>query len=197
MIRNKIIGLSGVAGVGKDTFYSLLSERVPCVRFALADVLKEEVNLWCKKHYFIDPSSCSREDKEIIRPLLVTHGVIKRKQTEGRYWIEKLEQKLHHSNSRGFVIITDIRYDEYENDEVSWLKKEMNGLLVHISQFKKTDDSLTNEFKAPANAEEERNNPRLIEKSDYKLEWETVTESHIHELSTHIDNFMIWLQKKI
>ena len=34
---NKIIGISGVAGAGKDTFYDLLSARIPCEKYSLAD----------------------------------------------------------------------------------------------------------------------------------------------------------------
>ena len=41
---NRIIGISGVAGSGNDTFFNLLSERVPCRKYSLADELKREVN---------------------------------------------------------------------------------------------------------------------------------------------------------
>ena len=59
-MKNQIIGISGVAGSGKDTFYSLLSEVLPCVRFSLADELKREVQQWCKIHYDIDSVNCRR-----------------------------------------------------------------------------------------------------------------------------------------
>ena len=51
---NRIIGVSGVAGVGKDTFFQLLSEVIPCKRYALADELKKEVRQWTRLHYGID-----------------------------------------------------------------------------------------------------------------------------------------------
>ena len=50
----KYIGLSGVAGAGKDLFYSLLSKRIPCQRFSLADGLKSDVRDWCIENYNID-----------------------------------------------------------------------------------------------------------------------------------------------
>ena len=91
---NTIIGISGVAGVGKDTFFNLLNERVPCRRYSLADELKKEVNQWCRMHYGIDSQSCTRGQKEAIRPFLVSHGALKRQASEGRYWIEKLNDAL-------------------------------------------------------------------------------------------------------
>ena len=62
----KIIGIAGVAGAGKDTFYSLLSQRMFCKRASFADFLKKEVRPWCGDQYGIDPCTCSREEKEII-----------------------------------------------------------------------------------------------------------------------------------
>ena len=61
-----VIGLSGVAGSGKDTFYELLDEQINCKRVSLADSLKREVSGWTLKHYGIDALTCSREDKEKI-----------------------------------------------------------------------------------------------------------------------------------
>ena len=75
---NTIIGISGVAGAGKDTFFNLLSQYAPCRKYSLADELKKELNQWCRMHYGIDSQTCTREEKEIIRPLLVFHGALKR-----------------------------------------------------------------------------------------------------------------------
>ena len=211
---NTIIGISGVAGAGKDTFFNLLSERLPCKKYSLADELKKEVNQWTRMHYGINSVTCSREQKEIIRPFLVFHGATKRHASEGRHWIEKLNDTLIKDKHSGFKIVTDIRYDEYENDEVSWLKNELNGILVHISQFEylrvkaaelfedprelwipeetKTED-LLRLFKEPVNSEEARNDPRIKEKSNFQIEWEFVKNGQIHELGSYIDNFIDWL----
>jgi hypothetical protein len=197
---NQIIGVAGVAGSGKDTFYSLLSQSVPCKQFSLASTLKREARSWCKLHYGIDPVDCARDQKEIIRPFLVAHGITKRKLTEGRYWIEILHDKIIKDDFNGVKIITDIRYDDYEGDEVGWLKDELNGVLVHISQFSYRSDAnegaLVKEVKAAANSEEERNDPKVKEKSDFQIEWELLESGHIDELSPYVDNFMKWLQEK-
>jgi hypothetical protein len=188
---NTIIGISGVAGSGKDTFFNLLSARAPCKRYSLADELKREVNQWCRMHYGIDSQACTREEKEIIRPLLVFHGGLKRQASEGRYWIERLKDRLVKDKFNGFKIVTDIRYDEYENDEVSWLKNELNGILVHVSQYEMK--SGRQYFRAAANPEEERNDPIIREKSDFQIEWEFIKNGQISELNSYIDNFIEWL----
>ena len=131
-----VIGLSGVAGAGKDLFFSLLSEKLNCQKFSLADALKNEVGLFSYPQYGIDPLDCTREEKNTIRPLLVLHGTFKRDQSEGRHWIEQLNKKiLLNVLNDSIVVITDIRYDDYPKDEVFWLKEELGGVLVHISLY--------------------------------------------------------------
>ena len=141
---NKIIGISGVAGSGKDTFFDLLSERIPCEKYSLAQALKKEVNQWCRMHYHIDSVNCDREQKEIIRPMLVAHGTTKRKLSDGRHWIETLHEDVIKGDNSKFKIITDIRYDDYENDEASWIQNELNGVLVHVSQYELRSKNLVN-----------------------------------------------------
>tara|TARA_R100000808_G_C2136039_1_gene144370 strand:+ start:213 stop:866 length:654 start_codon:yes stop_codon:yes gene_type:complete len=196
---SKIIGISGVAGSGKDTFFEFLSERLPCKKFSLADELKKEVRQWTQVHYHIDSIDCPRDDKEIIRPFLVFHGTTKRHNSQGRHWIEKLNDSLLKDDFDGFKIITDIRYDDYENDEVSWLKDELNGTLVHVSQYEYFKDveegALIKKFREPVNSEEARNDPRLKQKSDFQIEWEFIKNGRIEELSPYVDNFINWLLK--
>ena len=196
---NKVIGISGVAGSGKDTFYEFLSERLPCKKFSLANELKKEVKQWTQLHYQIDSVNCDRDQKEVIRPFLVAHGTTKRKLSNGRHWIEQLNDKIIKDDFNGFKVVTDIRYDDYDNDEVSWLKNELGGILVHISQY--TDEpispyepgALIRKFKEPVNSEEARNEPKLKEKSDFQIEWEFIKNGQIEELSSYVDNFVNWL----
>lgn len=174
----KIIGLSGVAGSGKDLFYDLLASQASCKRFSLADALKSEISPYIKEHFGIDPVSCTRDDKNLIRPALVAHGSLKRKQTNGRYWIEKLQPKMEKftfeattsGTTPDFLVITDIRYAEYPKDESIWLKKEMNGTLIHISNFSMSRRLQC--FVQPANEEEAREDPKLQQEADYLVEWE-------------------------
>ena len=151
-------------------------------------------------HYGVNSVNCLREDKEIIRPFLVAHGTTKRKLTKGRHWIERLHDKIITDKSQGFKIITDIRYDDYEDDEVSWLKNELNGVLVHVSQFSHrpsdhNDGGGLKVFKAPVNSEEARNDPKVKSKSDFQVEWEFLKSGQISELSPYVDDFVKWLSE--
>ena len=204
------IGISGVAGAGKDTFAailaSLLEKRGYSVqRFALAGELKEEVADFSCKHYGIDPLTCSREEKELIRPLLITHGCLKRRTSKGRYWVEKLNDKILEWNSspNRVSIITDIRFSDFEADETHWLQEELKGVLVHLSLYLSLFETGSNpsrdfcrEFKKPNNAEEERNDPILLNKANYKCEWEQREGSQeyiLQELIPYVEQFITWL----
>jgi hypothetical protein len=189
-MKNKnIIGLGGVAGAGKDLFFTLLSQKLNVKRFSLADELKRETCSWCLEHYGFDSVNCSRREKETLRPFLVFHGAQKRNRTNGRYWIEKLSQKIKNNKSKN-IVITDIRYDDYEKDEVYWLKKELGGKLIHLRQYEEIPDpnegALVRSYRGPVNDEEARNDPKIREKADYKIDW-----LHIKE----VDHDILW--KKI
>ena len=195
-MKRTVIGLSGVAGVGKDLFFQLLSKKINVRRFALADALKREASIWTYKQYGIDALNCSREEKEVIRPFLVEHGTQKRKMSEGRHWIDILDRDIKgfllNAQTEDVPVVTDIRYQEYEGDEVDWLTKELQGVLVHISQFE--IDRATGEkiWKPPANEEERKMDPLLNGLSEYRIRWPKVDEDLIKSeiLNQHVDKFV-------
>ena len=198
-----VIGLSGVAGAGKDLFFKLLSKKMTVRRFALADALKREASMWTYKQYGIDALNCSREEKETIRPFLVQHGTQKRKMSKGRYWIDILDRDI-----KGFLlnavtedvpVITDIRYQEYEGDEVDWVTKELDGLLVHISQFEVKRSVGCKTFKTPANEEEAKMDPIIKELADYRISWPKVDDEAIREevLNQYVNRFINFYEKCI
>ena len=165
----KVIGLSGVAGCGKDLFCKiLLEESSGFKRFSLADKLKKDLREELKEDYGIDILDCSREEKDKVRPRLVEYGLKKRRLTAGRYWTTKLTSEI--LNFKKDVCITDIRYDEYDADELFWLNKELGGVLLHISKFYK-DKNNNKIFHEAANEEERQNDPRLKANADYVIEW--------------------------
>jgi len=201
-MKTKIIGISGVAGSGKDLFFNSLSSKINAKRFALADELKNEVRVPFLNLYGIDILTCSREDKETLRPALVSHGLIRRNQTNGRYWVDKLNDKIKASVFSDFLdgcphslhCVTDIRYDSFKKDEVHWLKEEMNGVLVHISKFKMVDGKKI--YTTAPNTEEATQNPKLLKKADYAVEWEhsNGNEEKVNKfISPIIDDFIKWI----
>lgn len=170
MNKKTIVGISGVAQSGKDTFYRL-SEKylyeelgLSCKRYALADYLKDECKDFLKQKFNIDVYSQKIEDKKIFRPFLVWFGDIKRSQTEGQYFTRILEKQIL-KDDVDVAIITDIRYGEFENDEVQWLKNKLGGYLVHIQRISQ------GLIIQPPNDNEKRNDPILIKEANYKVRW--------------------------
>ena len=131
-----LIGIAGVAGSGKDTFGKIIGNvfensggKVNYLSFAAK--LKAEVSEISKKLYDIDPTNCTRDEKNLIRPLLLAHGAIMREKTQGQYWIEGVKNLIIENNIN---IITDVRFCEYECDEVDWIQSN-GGIVVHITRF--------------------------------------------------------------
>jgi hypothetical protein len=170
---SKVIGLSGLAGSGKDLFYQLLAQQLPnCKRFALADALKKEIYQTLLDLYGVDIFTCTREEKNLVRPMLVAHGMVRRTKSQGKHWTGLLQSQIEDyfsSSPDGIACVTDIRYDIYPEDEVFWLREKMGGKLVHISLFTEVDGKKV--FVEPPNGEEAYNDPRIKAVADYKVVW--------------------------
>ena len=136
------IGLSGVAGCGKNTVAGIVGKllqrlSLPHRELSIANNLKKELSSASKDLYGIDSFNCTREEKDLIRPFLVAHGEIKRKLSNGRHWVDQVTSELAPEKIN---IITDVRFNEYEKDEVYWVKNEINAVLIHISQFREENN---------------------------------------------------------
>ncbi len=201
-LQLKPIGISGVAGSGKDLFFSLLKKKISVKRYALADKLKEDLSEWSISKYGIDPTKCSREEKEQIRNLMTFHANFLRNKTQGRCWIDRIypEIQAHLANNphNEIPVITDIRFKEFEEDEVFWLKSQLGGVLVHISQY-----TMVNGYKmwiqAP-NESEAKQNPILKKSADYVVEWEKVKDAdpeNSNVLIGVVDDFLKWYKQKV
>jgi len=171
--KYKSIGISGVAGCGKNTLSTIIIKLLqrmglPYRELSIAKNLKEEVSWVSRELYGINSSNCTREEKDTIRPLLVAHGEIKRKLSNGRHWVEMLNKELAPDKIN---IITDIRYNQYEKDEVFWLKNEINGVLIHLSRYNQLEPG--RDYFLPANEAEKRNDPLIKRESDFLLKWRT------------------------
>ena len=189
-MNTNIIGLSGVAGSGKDLFFEVMLKKIPNLeKLSLASALKGELREELLKDYSIDINDCTRKEKNKVRQRLVDYGTEKRIESSGRHWIEKLNSLVE--KAEGPVCITDIRYDDYEFDEVHWLKKELGGVLVHIKRY----DFLNNnkKFIEGANEEERRNDPKLNASADYCLEWPSFDSSVEEYAEGHVHSFLEWV----
>jgi len=174
----KLIGVSGLARSGKDLFTTvaqdiLKEQGLKAERYALAYELKNDLKQLIYKKTGIDVFTENTGEKTIIRPLLVAYGDVMRKISEGKYWTQKMEQRIGKSKA-DVIFITDIRYDFYVEDECSWLQYKQCGKLVHITRFKYDTSSKRKKkiYDVPPNEHEAINNPKVKNRADYSFEWE-------------------------
>tara|TARA_R100000008_G_C3582875_1_gene169849 strand:+ start:83 stop:676 length:594 start_codon:yes stop_codon:yes gene_type:complete len=171
--KYKNIGISGVAGCGKNTLSEIIIKllqrlELPYRELSIANNLKKELSIASRELYGIDSSNCTRKEKDTIRPLLVAHGCIKRKLSNGTHWTSLLNKELAPEKIN---IITDVRFNEYERDEVYWLKNEINGVLIHLSRYEEYGSERV--YFKPANEEEKKNDPLVRKDADFCLSWKT------------------------
>jgi hypothetical protein len=177
----KLIGISGNATSGKDSLFdsinSILSDyKIESSRLALADPLKYELDSFTRSSYGISSFTKDPKEKNIIRPLMVAHGKIKRSQTNGTYFT-KLAQNILDSNAKDNIITicTDVRYFQYNEDEFYWLKQN-DGVLVYIERVN-SDGSII----IPANNDELENNSKLKFVADFNLRWPTTDDLNLRK----------------
>ena len=179
----KIIGISGLAGDGKDSvcdiFEKFFSDKnYGFNRVALADELKQECKKACLALFGVDPSCCSREEKEKIRNYLVFYGKVWRENSKGEHWTARALRRIKKNRRRKMIFcVPDIRYASYDNDECQWVKNN-GGVLVHIRKFKFKDQIVPYKgfkseriYSRPVNQEEKVNDPKVKRKADFILEW--------------------------
>lgn len=198
MKTKRYIGISGVARSGKNLFCDIskkiLTEKYgyKCSSYALAFYLKNDCKEFINDKLGLDVFTENTENKKVFRDMLVWYGDVKRKQTDGRYWTEKLQSDMEKDDS-DVIFITDIRYNFYPKDEVYWIQKELNGKLIHISKYtygfpsnerrmRPEYDKNVKVYTEPANDHERWNDPKVKVASDYQLEWKHIsTEDKTYE----------------
>jgi hypothetical protein len=188
----KLLGVSGNAGAGKDTFIDILINvsRLPIKKIALAESLKSDMRTQILEKYGIDIFSCSRQEKNSIRHLLVKYGKDRRAETRGTYLIEKTRPEILKSIKNNIIpAISDVRYREFEYDEHIFIK-EMGGILIYIERIA-PDGSIV----PPANEEETKNNMKDF--ADHYISWNTfnhedgkIDVEHHAEAVKHIHDFL-------
>ncbi len=186
----KIIGIAGLAGDGKDSVCNILesffkkNSGFTFRRVALAVELKLDSKHAIIDILGIDPTNCPREDKEKIRPFLVFYGKLMRLKTKGQYWTNILDKKFsaYYSNKNIFCV-PDVRYVEYPDDEVQWVKKN-SGVLIHVKKYTMTESLFPQKvYTTPVNKEELQNDPKIQQVADYLIEWQDSKTSPENDLN--------------
>ena len=196
-----VVGVSGVARSGKNLFcdmiaYELEQKGISTRQFALANELKLDCLEFLKEKCGLDVWTSETKDKSLFRDFLVWYGDLKRKQTNGRYWINKMDEALAKSN-KDVALISDVRYDAYERDELSWVREERGGVVVHLRRYLSPNLSMINlhsmesrSYIEPPNEHERVNDPKMREGADLRVEWPTVKfpweSKRTHEITARI-----------
>lgn len=181
MINNKLIGLTGFARSGKDTFFLrssnyLKSKGERATRFAFADVLKKECDSLLTLNTGISAFTCIPEEKELIRPLLVTYGTHIRRRLDPDCWINEIKLDVFKKISQGYyVFITDVRYA----NEAKWIQSQ-GGLIFNIER----------EGVGPANKEEMDESKSIKMLTNCRVRWPSFGDDKISLCDKYVKNVL-------
>jgi hypothetical protein len=169
-----LIGISGYARSGKDTFGLSLQRILKTYKInseidAFANVLKKDIDPFLLDKFNISAFTKNDAEKFLIRPMLVAYGESKRNQNPN-YWIEQIEEK----SKNKLTIITDVRYE----NEAKWII-DSGGFLIHLNR-QKEDGSY---IEAP-NSQEAKNNPKVADLASLKIVWQTVENNGLVDENT-------------
>ena len=122
-----VLGLTGLAGSGKDSVFSLFKELLPnktIIRVAFGDEVKKE---------YADELGVSIESiekrKGDHRIGLQRWGTEYRREQDLNYWITKIEPQVSFLvKNADLVVITDIRF----LNEASYVKEDLKGAIVRV-----------------------------------------------------------------
>jgi hypothetical protein len=185
----KVIGCSGYARCGKDTFVNiakdiLVKNNYTPLRVAFADKLKVEVGEMLADCGFATPSNAEDEEqKRRIRPLYVWWGCQRRYESEGQlYWVNAVDDQLkaivadmtHNgmSDERIVAMVADVRFV----NEAMWIHNQWGGKVIHLKRYKLAFDKVLKdrkEYDPAPNEEEAKNDPLVQDIADFHIEWES------------------------
>lgn len=195
-----IVGVTGTARSGKNTFCDLLQQelldrlKISSSQLSFAYTLRQELEDFTR---YCGYSIWREEDKEKLRPLMVWYAGLKREDSKGMYFIDNLKKQVERLSSvYNVFLINDARFAAYEYDEADYCKE--NGILVHISKYRLPDPERSDIkwFDTPPNSTEAYNDPKIKAKSDYQISWKH-QDGDVGKLTPHITKFVDWLEPKL
>ena len=178
---SRLIGLTGFARSGKDTFFLRASNYLTIqgyksCRLAFADVLKKECDSLLMTHAGISAFTSVPAEKELIRPLLVTYGTHIRRKLDPDCWINEIKDDVSKNIKEGnYVFITDVRFA----NEARWIQSQ-GGLIFNIER----------EGIGPANKEELEQSKLIKMTLNARVKWPTFGSDKISLCDSYIKNLM-------
>ena len=175
-----VIGVSGFARAGKDTFVTiakniLAANGIAAVQYSFANTLKKEIEPFLRDMCGCDVWTQDTEIKKDLRDFLVWYGTTWWRKRDPKRWIRHVDVALK-SEQPQVALISDVRYP----NEGEWIHS-WGGYLIHVSAYtikelyceqgKYKYDYEKVFFNAP-NEQEKLNDPLVKGMADYKIEWE-------------------------
>lgn len=158
----KVIGITAIRQSGKDTLFQRLNALSPRFRrFAAADALKDQLAPFVRKYYGVDVWTAEGDDKELIRPLLIAHGMAMRKR-DSSYWIKQVLHSIDTEldrNPQTVAVVTDVRFV----NEASYLRVHYGDSFRLLY--------LTRDGSPPPTTEEEKHYRQVAGLADHTLHW--------------------------
>jgi len=184
MNKKLVIGIGGLARSGKDTLCNMLIQQFylngyKAKRRALADELKVAIHPSILKQYRVDIFNCTPEEKELVRPEMVAYGKELREKTMGTHWTSLVEEKMK-DDEENFIIVPDVRYNFYPEDEVNWVKKKHKGLLLHVARYNIVDGEKV--WVQPPNEDERIHDPLVRKDADISFSWPTKDTAELQQM---------------
>lgn len=193
-----IVGVSGFARSGKNTLCDILnnfckSRGLESKIFSFAFSLRQDLNSFCTEKFGISAFTENQEEKNKIRPLLISYGEVQRNLSSGTYWLCKLKPEINNffKNGGDVALISDLRFKVFDFDEVDFLRSYPNNLIYCISRIKETGEEVK-----PAHSSEYENFPKICKKADVTSTWKTVDISS-QDLVFNAMPFLNSMNKKI
>ena len=125
--RAKVIAITGQAGSGKDTVFSLLEVMMPkldIIRVAFGDEVKKEY----AEHLGLD-LEVLYENKRRYRLGLQKWGTEHRRSRDKNYWINKIKPQMDFlMKTADVIVVTDVRFI----NEAKFLKKEYDAAIIRV-----------------------------------------------------------------
>lgn len=122
-IKHPLVAFTGYAGVGKDLAARPLIDTLDFRRVAMGDIIKEQLGMLLLKQLGIDLDTCSRTEKDRVRPLLELWGDLNYRNV----LTEFMRDIDHHLRMRRNLVNTRLcRLDEAR----AW--RQRGGVIVYI-----------------------------------------------------------------
>jgi len=142
------IGVCGYSGVGKDTFLSYLFEtlkvsKIQYIHNSTGYMIVSELSDFLRSQYGINQMDIERkkEVKDVVRPLLASHAVVKRMSAGKLHYINRsrkiAEDYAKDNSSTGVIVIvtSGIRWCSSVDDEIPYFALGgKDRLLVHLER---------------------------------------------------------------